>query len=59
MTKTDAIKFFGSSSNLAKALGVTKQAVSRWPDDIPDGRQFQIEVITDGKLKADRKVAAA
>jgi DNA-binding transcriptional regulator YdaS (Cro superfamily) len=54
MNKTEALKFFGNSSRLALALGVSKQAVSRWPESIPIGRQFQIEVLSGGELKAER-----
>ncbi|MCX4186747.1 Cro/CI family transcriptional regulator [Methylophaga sp. OBS4] len=58
MTKDQAIKHFGGASKLANALGITKQAVNNW-DDIPDVRQYQIQVLTDGALKADRKKLSA
>ena len=32
MTKQDAINLFGSQSAVAKALGITRMAVSLWPD---------------------------
>jgi DNA-binding transcriptional regulator YdaS (Cro superfamily) len=48
-----AISYFGSKSQLAKSLGVTKGAVSQWPDDVPELRAYQIERLTNGKLKAD------
>jgi len=51
MTKTQAIKHFGSVSALAKALSVTYEAVRQW-DDVPELRQYQIERITKGELKA-------
>jgi len=60
MTKADVIKFFGSQSAVAKALGVSKQAVGSWGEQIPEGRAYQIQVITGGKLKVSanqRKVA--
>lgn len=45
---------------LAKKLGVTSGAVSQWKAaGIPQGRQWQIEAMTGGKLKADRPVKAA
>lgn len=58
MTKTQAIQHFGSISSLAKALGVTYEAVRQW-EAVPELRQYQIERITQGTLKADQKVAAA
>lgn len=59
MTKQDAINFFGSPSKLAKALDVTKQAINNWGAFPPSVRQYQIEVLTDGQLKAEKKRAAA
>jgi len=53
MTKDDAIKHFGSASALAEALAVTRQAVSDW-QQIPLGRQYQLQVLTGGELVADR-----
>jgi molybdenum-dependent DNA-binding transcriptional regulator ModE len=58
MTKSQAIKHFGSISALAKALGVTYEAVRQW-EEVPELRQYQIERLTAGDLKADQKGAAA
>lgn len=46
-------KFFGNSSATARACGLTPQAVAKWEEKVPHLRQFQIEVITNGKLKSD------
>lgn len=54
MTLNQAIDFFGSKSGLAKALNIGRPAVTNWGDTIPESRQFQIEVITEGKLKAEK-----
>lgn len=56
MKKAQATKYFGSQVALARALGIGKSSVSEWGDTIPLLRQCQIEVITSGKLKADRTV---
>ena len=53
MKTKDAILHFGSKSQLAKNLGVSKGAISQWPDDVPELRAYQIERLTKGKLKAD------
>lgn len=58
MTKTQAVQHFGSVSALAKALGVTYEAVRQW-DGVPELRQYQIERITQGVLKAGQKSQAA
>ena len=54
MTKQQAIEHFGSGAALARALHVTRGAVSNWGDEIPLGRQYEIEVLTEGKLRAER-----
>jgi len=59
MTRTDAINHFGSQAALAKALGIGRASVNGWGEEIPIGRQFQIEVLTDGVLKADRRPVRA
>lgn len=34
MTKTQAVKIFCDRKALAKALGITLSAISRWPDPL-------------------------
>lgn len=34
MKKSEAIQLFGSQSNMARALGITRQAVWQWPEDL-------------------------
>lgn len=55
MTTTDAIKHFGSAAKIAAALGLSKAAVSKWGKRPPRLRQFEIEAMTAGALKADQK----
>lgn len=53
MTLNDVLTHFNMKpSKLAKHLGVTPGAISQWKDGIPEGRQWQIEIMTDGALKA-------
>jgi hypothetical protein len=54
MRKSDVIEHFGSVKAAAKALGLTSQAVSMWPETVPKTRQWQIDVLTEGKLRAQR-----
>lgn len=58
MTKSQAVHHFGSISALAKALGVTYEAVRQWRQ-VPELRQYQIERITKGALRAGQKDEAA
>lgn len=55
MKKAEVIAHFGGVTETAKALGIKSQAVSQWPDDVPELRKYQIEKITNGTLKAEQK----
>lgn len=53
MTLNDVLAHFNMKpSELAEQLGVTPGAISQWKDGIPAGRQWQIEIMTSGALKA-------
>lgn len=54
MRTRQAIKHFGSAAALAKALGITRQSVHEWGSEVPEGRAYQLEVMTDGALTAPR-----
>jgi hypothetical protein len=53
VTTKEAIEHFGGLKKLADALGVWPQVIYRWGDRPPMGRQYEIEVKTEGKLRAD------
>lgn len=52
MKTKDAISYFGSQAELARALGISRQSVKGWGTKVPLARQYQIERLTAGKLKA-------
>lgn len=52
MLTKDAIAFFGTQAKLARALGITRQSLKSWGDVVPLARQYQLERLTDGRLKA-------
>ncbi len=55
MTYGDLIEHSGSQAAAARALGLKPPSVCEWQDKgIPLPRQAQYELLTDGKLKADR-----
>ncbi|WP_430009868.1 Cro/CI family transcriptional regulator [Methylophaga lonarensis] len=54
MDKQTVINFFGGAGKTAEALGISKQAVGQWPSIVPLGRQYQIELLTNGQLKAQK-----
>ncbi|MCH8505980.1 MAG: Cro/CI family transcriptional regulator [Ectothiorhodospiraceae bacterium] len=47
-----AVSWAGSKSKLAGRLGVTKSTISMWGDFVPEGRAYQIEVLSGGKVTA-------
>ena len=53
MKKADVIAHFGNQEKTALALGVKQSSVSRWENEIPALRAFEIERITNGALKAE------
>lgn len=55
MTMQDLLDHFGTQTAIAKAVGVSLQVVSAWnaKKRIPLGRQYEIQVLTAGKLRAD------
>ena len=52
MKKQEVIKHFGSVAALARALDISPSAIYMWTD-VPLARQYQIEVLTRGKLKSE------
>ncbi len=53
MTYEEAIEHFGTQVTLAEALGIQQPAVSLWGKVIPDKYQYQLEIITAGRLLVD------
>lgn len=48
MTKKEAAELFGNYADLARALGITKQAISGWPDDL---RQEQVDRVNGAAIR--------
>lgn len=53
MTPQQVVEYFETQEKAAKALEVTQQAIARWVTSgaVPKLRQYQIEKVTEGKLK--------
>ena len=49
----EVISYFGSVGNVAKALGISHASVSGWGEVIPKGRAFEIQALTEMKLKVN------
>ena len=59
MKTKNAIDHFGDVKTLASLLKVTPQAIYQWGEDVPEGRDFQLEVLSRGVLRAINTAAAA
>ena len=60
MTFNELIEYYKTQTAAAAALDMSQSSVSEWQEKgIPIPRQYQIQVLTGGKLKADpaKKVA--
>lgn len=56
MDKSTAVDFFGSQKAIAKALGISDQAVSQWTGLIPKGSALELEKLTNGALRCELEV---
>lgn len=55
MNTNDLIKYYKSRANAQLLLGVSKSLFSRWKKGgIPAGRQAAIQIVTRGKLRAEK-----
>lgn len=58
MKTQTAIDYYKTKAALAKALGLTRGAITHWSNDgfVPMGRAYQLQLITGGALKVDPSV---
>ncbi len=56
MTPAEALAHFGSKAEIARVVGVQPPSVIEWFDnnEIPEGRQYQLELASNGLLRADK-----
>ena len=38
---------------MAEALEISRQAVNKWPDTVPEGVAYKLQVMTAGRLRVD------
>lgn len=41
---------------VARALGITRQAVEQWGEVIPEGAAYKLQIITGGRLQVDAEL---
>lgn len=56
MTPQQVLDHFGTQAEIARALGCKQPSVAEWFADgkVPEGRQYQIELATNGALRAEK-----
>lgn len=60
MTLQDLLDHWGTVSAVARALGASDSTVSEWREQgVPDGRQYQAQLATKGRLQADKPALRA
>ena len=53
MKTQHAIEHFGSAAALARAVNITRSAISQWGDLVPLGTAARLEKLTNGALVLD------
>jgi hypothetical protein len=57
MTPQEVETHYGSKAEIALVLGCKLPSIYEWFEEgkgVPEGRQYQLELATDGKLRADK-----
>lgn len=57
MKKKTVIEYYGTGTAVAKALGITRQAVSDWGEDVPESSAWKIQCLTNGELQVNDEKA--
>lgn len=57
ITKQQALAAFGGPAALAKALGITSQAVSQWGDTVPRLRAYDLQRLRPDLFQVGRHAA--
>ncbi|ELY4379359.1 helix-turn-helix domain-containing protein [Cronobacter sakazakii] len=53
MYTKSVISHFGSKAAIARALGISQVAVTRWGATVPEKRAARLDHLTNGELKYD------
>jgi hypothetical protein len=56
MKTQEAIDYWGGVKNLADDLKTWPQTIYQWGEYPPMGRQYEIEIKSDGQLRAEKEV---
>lgn len=53
MLKSTVLAHFGSGVAAARAIGLTKSAVSQWGEQVPLDKALKLQAVTKGALSVD------
>ncbi|WP_313021325.1 Cro/CI family transcriptional regulator [Atlantibacter hermannii] len=53
MKTKEAISAVGGVPNLCRLLECTRAAIYQWGEEVPEARQYELEIKTNGLLKSD------
>lgn len=56
MKTADAIQHYGTAAKVAKTLGISRAAVSRWRDTVPPAPASILEKLSGGALVFDPQI---
>lgn len=51
MRKSVAVKHFGGIPKMSRILGVTRQAIYKWPEEVPDLYQYKLHYLSGYRLR--------
>lgn len=56
MTPNDLLEYYGTKAEIARAIGVKQPSITEWFNggEVPEDRQYQIELATNGALRASK-----
>ncbi|GAG47906.1 unnamed protein product [marine sediment metagenome] len=59
MTPKEVIKYYGSRDEVLELLDIKRQSLDLWLANgrVPLGRQYELQILTDGQLVAGKKKA--
>lgn len=53
MKTSDAIAHFGTRIAIARKLGISASAITRWGEVVPEGSAYKLQVLTENALRVD------
>jgi transcriptional repressor of cell division inhibition gene dicB len=53
MLTDEVVKFFGTKADAARALNLTRGAITNWGKVVPESSVWRVEQATGGKLKGN------